>query len=130
MRGNERADLAAKSALDKFKIPYTNLKPEINRFIHTKWQKNWNNNIHNKLFLIKPTLGDWRPALRKSRKRQVTISQLHICHKTSWSFLLKQKPQGTTCQTHCTVKHFLIECKAFTHIRICLFSENNMKIST
>ena len=48
MKGNERA-LAAKLALDltpdNFKIPYT----DISRFIHSKWQKCWNNNIHNML---------------------------------------------------------------------------------
>ena len=82
MRRNERADLAAKSAQDlgpdKFKMPYTDLKPKINIFIHTKWQKCWNNNIHCKLFLIKPTLGYWRPAFRKSEKERVTISRLRI----------------------------------------------------
>ena len=41
--GGERADSAAKSALDLipdyFKIPYTDLKPKIDRFLHTKWQQ-------------------------------------------------------------------------------------------
>ena len=36
VRGNERADMAAKSVLDL--IPYTDLKPTINKFLHTKWQ--------------------------------------------------------------------------------------------
>ena len=58
VRGNERADSAAKSALDltpdKSRIPYTDLKPTINKFLHTKWQQ-WSNNIHNKLFQIQPT---------------------------------------------------------------------------
>ena len=49
---NERADSAAKLALD--------LTPNIN-------------NIHNKLFQIQPTLGEWRPPLRKSRREQVII---------------------------------------------------------
>ena len=43
VRGNERADSAAKSALDltpdKSRIPYTDLKPTINKFLHTKWQQ-------------------------------------------------------------------------------------------
>ena len=78
VRGNERADLAAKSALDltpnKSRIPYTDLKPTINKFLHTKWQQQWSNNIHNKLFQIQPSLGEWRPASRKSRREQVVIS--------------------------------------------------------
>ena len=59
VRGNERAGSAAKSALDltpnKSRIPYTDLKPTINKFLHTKWQQQWSNNIHNKLFQIQPT---------------------------------------------------------------------------
>ena len=61
--GNERADSAAKSALDlgpnNISIPYTDLKATINKFTLTKRQQHWNNNINNKLFQIKPTLGDW-----------------------------------------------------------------------
>ena len=43
MRGNERADSAAKSALDlspkAISIPYTDLKPIISKFLHKKWQQ-------------------------------------------------------------------------------------------
>ena len=67
--GNERADSAAKSALDlshdNISIPYTDLKHRINKFFLTKWQQRWNNNINNKLFKKKPNLGEWRPAFRK-----------------------------------------------------------------
>ena len=40
VKGNVKADLAARSALgltlNKFKIPYIDLKPKINKFFHTK----------------------------------------------------------------------------------------------
>ena len=36
VRANHRADTAAKSALDKYNIPYTDLKPKINYFLHKK----------------------------------------------------------------------------------------------
>ena len=98
VRGNERTDSAAKSALDltpdKSRFLYTDLKPTINKFLHTKWQQQWSNNIHKKLFQIQPTLGEWRPASRKSRREQVVISRLRIGH--TWlthSFILKQEPQ-------------------------------------
>ena len=91
-------DSAAKSALDltpdKSRIPYTDLKPTINKFLHTKWQQQWSNNIHNKLFQIQPTLGEWRSASRKSRREQVVISRLRIGHtRLTHSFILKQEPQ-------------------------------------
>ena len=133
VRGNERADSAAKSALDltpdKSMIPYTDLKPTINKFLHTKWQQQWSNNIHNKLFQIQPTLGEWRPALGKSRREQVVISRLRIDHtRLTHSFILKQEPQPQclTCQTTCTVKHILIECRTFAVTRKGFFKVNNL----
>ena len=131
VRGNERKNSAAKSALDltpdKSRIPYTDLKPKINKFLHTKWQQKWSNNIHNKLFQIQPTLGEWRPASRKSRG-QVVISQLRIGHtRLTHSFILKQEPlQCLAYQTTCTVKHILIECRAFTVIRKQFFKVNSL----
>ena len=119
VRGNERTDSAAKSALDltpdKSRIPYTDLKQTINKFLHTKWQQQWSNSIHNKLFQIQPTLGEWRPASGKSRREQVVISRLRIGHtRLTHSFILKQEPQPQclTCQTICMIKHILIECRS------------------
>ena len=51
----------------------------------------WNNSINNKHFQIQPTLGKWRPALRKSRWEQLisrmSIGQIRLTH----SFILKQE---------------------------------------
>ena len=91
------------------------LKPQISKFFLTKWQQRWNNNINNKLFQIKPTLGEWRSAFRKSRKEQVIISLLRIGHTSlTDSLILKQgQPwQCLTCQTPYTIKHVLVECGA------------------
>ena len=101
VRGNERADSAAKSALDlspkSISIPYTDLKPIISKFLYKKWQ----------LFQIQHTLGEWRSAFRASRREQVVISRLRIGHtRLTHTFILKQEsqPQCLTCQTTCTVK--------------------------
>ena len=133
VRENERADSAAKSALDLspnvISILYTNLKPTISKFLHTKWQQWWDMNIHNKLFQIQPTLGEWRPAFRKSRREQVVISRLRIGHtRLTHSFILKQEPQPQclTCQTTCTIRHILMECRAFTVIRKQFFKVNSL----
>ena len=75
------------------------------------------------------TLGEWRPASRKSRREQVAISRLRIGHTTlTHSFILKQEPQQQclTCQTTCMVKHILIECRTFAVIRKHLFKVNNL----
>ena len=117
VRGNKRADLVAKFALDltpdKSRIPYTDPKLTIDKFLLKKWQQRWNNNIPNKHFQIQPTLEEWRPALRKSRRELAIIFQLRIGHKRlTHSFILKQEPQPQclTCETNGTENHILIEC--------------------
>ena len=81
--------------------------------------------LHNKLFKIQPTLGEWRPAPRKSRREQVVISRLRIGHtRLTHSFILKQEPQPQ-CLT-CTVKHILIECRTSAVIRKRFFIVNNL----
>ena len=134
--------MAAKSALDltpdKYNIPYTNLKPKINNFLHKKWQQRWKRNTSNKLFQVKPFLGEWHPAFRKSRKEQVTITRLRIGHsRLTHSFILKytknhsarhaKHPQCSTCQTPCTIKHVLLECKVFNDTRKRYFHANTME---
>ena len=78
---------------------------------------------------VRRTLGEWRPASRKSRREQVVISRLRIGHtRLTHSFILKQepRPQCLTCQTTCTVKHILIECRSFAVIRKRFFKVNNL----
>ena len=54
-------------ALDnkKFKIPYTDFKMKINKYILQQRQQCWNSNKHNKLLEIKSTLGEWEESYRK-----------------------------------------------------------------
>ena len=128
VRENQRADAAAKSALDltpdMYNIPYTDLKPKINKILHKKWQQRWNRNTNNELFQVRPFLGEWHPALRKE---QVTITRLRIGHsRLTHSFRLKQEqqPQCSTCQTPFTIKHVLLECKVFNDTRKRYFHTN------
>ena len=105
------------------------VKKFMTSFLHTKWQQQWNISIHNKLYQIQPTLGEWRPAFRKSRREQVVLSRLRIGHtRLTHSFILKPEPQPLclTCQTTCMVKHILIECRAFAVIRKYFFKVNSL----
>ena len=40
------------------KIPFSNFKPSINKYVLDQWQTSWNNSIGNKLLEIKPIIGD------------------------------------------------------------------------
>ena len=63
IRGNEKANKAAKSALSlqssNLKLPYANFKPAINKYLLNKWQLVWNTAVDNKLHSIKSILGKW-----------------------------------------------------------------------
>ena len=98
VRGNERADSAAKSAFDLspkvLSIPYTDLKLTISKFIHKNCQQRWDMNIHNKLLQIQPTLGEWRPAFRKSRREKSRY--IPIAHWSYKAYSLVHTETGTT----------------------------------
>ena len=83
--GNEAADMAAKESLyldiTASQVPYTDLKCHINHYISNKWQERWSSCPDNKLFKIKPTLGEWPPGFRNSRKEEVVLS------RQNWSCL-------------------------------------------
>ncbi|KAG1655164.1 RNA-directed DNA polymerase from mobile element jockey [Nymphon striatum] len=84
--GNEKADLAAKSALslpvDPQFISYRDFYMYIFKHILSIWQSKWDGEINNKLHAIKPKLGEWALAYRKSHLSAGTYSALDLtlCH--------------------------------------------------
>ena len=80
INGNDRADKVARSTINlttekKFKIPHTDFKMKINKYIQHQRQQCWNNNENNKLLEIKPTLGEWKQSFKKKTKRGNYIVQ-------------------------------------------------------
>ena len=117
--GNEEADKAAKDALSleilPFKVPSNDFKPLIHKFIKTVWQQSWNDpaNRNNKLFAIKPGLGEWLPGLRINRREEIILARLRIGHSyITHSYLLKgeEEPQCIPCNAPLTIKHVLVDC--------------------
>ena len=117
--GNEEADKAAKDALSlevlSFKVPYNDFKPLINDFLRKVWQQSWSDpaNQNNKLFTIKPSLGEWLPGLRTNRREEIIIARLRIGHSyITHSYLLKgeEEPQCIPCNAPLTFKHVLVDC--------------------
>ena len=134
IKGNEKADIAAKSALtlniSDLKIPFTDFKPSINTFVHNKWQMSWNAAVFNKLHSIKPSLSEWQPYYRIDRKEEVTLARLRIGHTfITHSFLLKGEdwPLCIPCQEPFSVKHFLLDCTDFRIIRSRIYRVNSLK---
>ena len=81
IRGNEKADSAAKSAFDlprvKVGVPNTDFKHHINQCILSTWQDDLNGAVANKLHSV---LGDWQSSYRRCRKDEVVLCRAHICH--------------------------------------------------
>ena len=134
IQGNERADRAAKKALQtrisNKKIPYTDQKPLINKFIINKWEKSWGDQTQNKLHHIQNIIGKWLADYRRNRKEEVIISRLRICHTyIIHSHLLKgeDSPVCLTCKVPLTVKHILINYDKFRRIHPKLYQTNNLK---
>ena len=109
--------MAAKESLNRditvSQVLYTDLKSHINRFISSKWQECWSSCRDNKLFEIKPSLGEWPQGFRKSCKDEVDLSRHRIGHTYFFhSYILRREgpPECTACQEIYYVRHVLIDC--------------------
>ena len=132
--GNESVYQKAKDSLNlhptNFSIPYANFKSFINRYILDKWQILWNNSVGNKLFEIKPVLGQSQPVVRNVRQEEVVLARLRIGHtRITHSYLLKREepPYCFGCDTLFTVRHFLLDCGDFSYIRNKYFHVDTIK---
>ena len=123
--GNERADVAAKAALNKTEsailIPASDFKPKINQYILNIWQQYWSTQKHNKLFEIKPLLHDPRYSLRY-RKDQIILNRLRIGHsRLTHSFLMDRLPLPVCpfCNSgdFLSIRHILLDCLSFRMVR-------------
>ncbi|XP_055924487.1 uncharacterized protein LOC129956584 [Argiope bruennichi] len=129
--GNERADFAAKSA-SLFLIqslPYCDTKRSLVRHIFSKWQVEWDLQIHNKLHSVKPTVGLW-PTLRQ-RENDVKMTRLRIGHTryTHLHLLFGERaPICSKCHIEISIQHILIVCPNFEVHRRYFFHSSNLNI--
>ena len=117
IKGNEEADSAAKSALNlphaRVGIPYSDFKHSINQYIFSSWQRDWDGAFANKLYSVKPALGEWQSSYRQYRKDEVVLCRARIGHThLTHCFILKKDPppQCEHCRCTLTVRHILVEC--------------------
>ena len=127
-------DKQAKTSLSleptSFKIPFSNFKPSINKYILEEWQTSWNNSFGNKLLDIKPTIGEYQSVVRNIRREEVVLARLRLGHtRVTHSYLLQgeEQPQCVGCDAPFTVRHFLLECGDFAQVRNNCFHVDNMK---
>ena len=133
IRGNEAADIKAKTSLylgiSNVTLPCTDFKPFINRYILSKWQMSWDRATFNKLHEVKPFLGK-NTIYRSLRREEVVLTRLRIGHtRLTHSYLLEREDQPLyiSCNEPFTVKHFLIDCIEFSHVRRQFFQTNDLR---
>ena len=134
IRGNELADLEAKSALSlaitNFKIPHSDFKSNIHLYINNKCQSVWETQTQNKLNELKPNFNSKCTFSNYSRKEQTKITRCRLGHtRITHSYILKneQAPFCIPCNEPFTVKHFLITCAEFNYIRTKYFNVKTIK---
>ena len=127
IRGNKKADFAAKTALDlpraKVGVPYTDFKYLIGQYI---FSTDWNGAVMNKLHSVKPVLGEWQSSYRRCRKDEVVLCRARIGH--THSYILKKDPPPLCehCQCILTVRHILVECNHFARERKDIFGRRDV----
>ena len=135
LQGNEQVDLLAKEALDlptppDCKVPHTDFKPGIKDLIFSSWEDQWSSQAGNKLFEVKPRL---RPRIHWDlpRRDEVVFNRLKIGHSVFTHrhiFDGDDKPFCDSCHCLFTVKHLLLECVEFQHIRTKHFKCTCLKV--
>ena len=132
IKGNEKADELAKQALNfnvlDLKVPYTDLKVNVNSVFKQKWQAQWNACPDNKLFQINPTVGDFYVWTGLSRREEIVITRARIGHTYfTHSYLLKGEEMPWCIPCHCpdTVKHILLDCIDLRDTRIKYYRDIN-----
>ena len=104
--GNERADSAAKAALQKdvteCLISYTDAYQYISQYVRVLWQREWDTAVNNKLHATKPLIGEQPPAYRSIRRDEIVLSRLKLGHSyLTHSYLLKGEPPPECVTCNC-----------------------------
>ena len=74
-----KSSLSLESTLSS-KIPFSNFKPSINKYILEEWPISRNNSIGNKFPDIKPSICEYQSVVRNIRKEEVFLALLRLGH--------------------------------------------------
>ena len=112
------------------KIPFTDCKPFISKYVETLFQTHWNDCSNNKLHEIRDTFFTTIQIYSNKRKEDIILTRLRIGHTrlTHKHSLLKEDfPECIAGDSPMTVKHILIECADTALTREKCFNCNDLK---
>ena len=131
VRGNEKADAAAKDAALRaptapYKaIPHTDMRRPLREAITTGWHREWNSLAREgrKLREIKKDVKDWTSSHNKSRRIETVLARLRWGHTNiTHVYLMQSQTEPPECRVSITVKHLLLECRKYvTSTSVTLF---------
>jgi len=134
IQGNEKADVLAKQALDmnvtNIDIPYTDLKRKLSNYVTNEWQNEWDMVPDNKLHHIQPIVGITNNMILDKRREDIVCTRARIGHTyMTHGYLLRDEdvPECIPCNCTLTVKHILIECIDYAHIRQKYYNVPNLQ---
>lgn len=131
--GNERADVAARQVVSsnditRREIPRTDFKQHIKATIKNTLENQWRNLQNNKLREIKEDMQRTDFNGHENREWERKLSRLRIGHTPlTHGYLIEQtdRPSCQNCDLPLTVKHILVECPQYNHLRRKHFNRNN-----
>ena len=134
IRGNEKADSIAKRVIHlntyDIKLPFSDLKPRICKYVNSLFQDKWSNCCANKLHEINYSFHPKLQLYSENRKEDIILTRLRIGHSrlTHKHYLLNEDFQECIpCVCRLTIKHILIECIDTADIREQFFNCNDLK---
>lgn len=132
LTGNEKADNAAKGALDEeiseCEIPVSDIKPVLSSYIMDKWQAEWDDCAGNKLHDICNSVKQLITQSFSCRHDQVVYTRCRIGHsRLTHAFLLtgSEPPLCDFCGHLLSIKHILT-CPAIRRKRQQFFKEDTI----
>ena len=125
IEGNERADRSAKHGLSfdtqqKSRLPPSDFKPVVKKYIDQLWQKDWVEKPGRKLFEFCKTVNEGNSHVLTNRRDQTVYTRCCIGHtRLTHANMLKgeDEPFCVACNTEMSIKHILLDCIDFTLIR-------------
>lgn len=122
--GNDRADVAAREAIQGDTINVRISVGEFRQIVKLKnkeqWQSNWDLVTNNKLRLIEPSIKPCK-CIGDTRRNQVVLIRLRIDHtRLTLSYLFNNipPPHCESCGESVSVEHILVQYQKFLRPRV------------
>ena len=127
IKGNEVADRAARDAsrsdvIDIKKVPASDMKEPIKKYICNKWQERWSSTSlpNNKKYKrIRNSINFWPSSFQRDRKAEIILTRLRIGHtRLTHKYLLESNsaPVCDHCNVPLSVEHILVHCYKYADL--------------